>query len=64
MVLVEVGDETGRMVDAVDKVVDDAEINTFSFENTGVFFLKTGNNSLGSRVKLVAGSRVDPNELV
>lgn len=62
MVLVEVGDEIGRMVDAVDKVVDDAEIN--AFENTGVFFLKTGNNSLGSRVKLIAGSRVDPNELV
>lgn len=64
MVLVEVGEEIGRMVDAVDKVVDDAEINALSFENTGVFFLKTGNNSLGSRVKFVAGSRVDPNEFV
>ena len=52
------------MVDAVDKVVDDAEINVLSFENKGVFFLKTGNNSLGRSVRFVAGSRVDPNELV
>lgn len=47
--LVEVGDDMGSMVEAVDNVVDDAEMNV-SFANIEAFFLKTGYSSLGSRV--------------
>lgn len=61
--LAEQGEEMGMMVDVVDKFVEDAEMKILSL-NTGVFFLNSGKSSLGRTVRFVAGSRVEPNELV